>query len=162
MIRRILPILLWFSLAATLLFGAAFGLNFRTDFAYSSGHFEAAVSHFHIIVMTRDPADLAMQKARYGWSFKQGMYINNPGVQHWRTVAPWGTGTAVPLWMPLAASGGLTLAFGAPSIFRRRKRPGHCPACGYDLRGLPAGASCPECGGNRLAPRGGPTSTLPP
>ena len=27
-----------------------------------------------------------------------------------------------------------------------RKRRGHCPACGYDLSGIPAGTKCPECG----------------
>ena len=34
-----------------------------------------------------------------------------------------------------------------------RRKPGHCPECGYDLRGqLPgAGSGCPECGWNREA-----------
>src|SRR5215468_5432569 len=27
-----------------------------------------------------------------------------------------------------------------------RHRRGHCPACGYDRRGLPLAAACPECG----------------
>ena len=33
----------------------------------------------------------------------------------------------------------------------RRARLGHCPACNYNLRGLAAGAACPECGGESLA-----------
>lgn len=28
----------------------------------------------------------------------------------------------------------------------RRYPPGHCPACGYDLRGSKGSATCPECG----------------
>jgi len=42
---------------------------------------------------------------------------------------PWAAALAVLRWHPLRT-------------WRRRRR-GHCPACGYDLAGLPA---CPECG----------------
>ncbi|MFI4896321.1 MAG: hypothetical protein ACIARR_00675 [Phycisphaerales bacterium JB059] len=38
-------------------------------------------------------------------------------------------------WLLLAAPGG--------AVRWRRARRGLCPACGYDLNGLPA---CPECG----------------
>ena len=49
----------------------------------------------------------------------------------------------IPLWMPLAA-------VGVPTVFlwyrrRRRRREGHCQACGYNLTGLPE-PRCPECG----------------
>ncbi len=67
-----------------------------------------------------------------------------------------------PIWSGLA----INLAFWsaaavplvlAPAAVRRlrRKRRGACAACGYDLRDLPAGALCPECGQRQstLTPR---------
>jgi len=43
---------------------------------------------------------------------------------------------------------GVVLAVGvAPlALSKRRCRPGLCRNCGYDLRGNPEAASCPECG----------------
>ena len=34
-------------------------------------------------------------------------------------------------------------------IRHRRTGPGHCLKCAYDLRALPAGSPCPECGASR-------------
>lgn len=53
------------------------------------------------------------------------------------------TAVYVPLWLCTASlwmSAGIAWRFARPAA----KRTG-CPACGYDLRGLPAGR-CPECG----------------
>ncbi len=145
MVRRLTRILKWFALALTLVFAAAFAVNFRTGFAYSAPSCEVAGSRDHLIVITRSPADLAMKYVKLGWSRgNPGGYIMNPGVQRWTTAAPWGTGTAVPLWMPLTAFGFVTITLFALD-FKRRVRPGHC-SCGYDLRGLSPGAACPECG----------------
>jgi hypothetical protein len=58
-----------------------------------------------------------------------------------------------PLWSGLRAEAGATAAVLAPawvmaltSIRVVRRWRGSCPACGYDRRGLPADAKCPECG----------------
>lgn len=53
--------------------------------------------------------------------------------------------------LPLAAAGLVTCGLGL--FIRRvpRPRPGLCPQCAYDLRGLPAGTqACPECGSDPL------------
>jgi hypothetical protein len=61
---------------------------------------------------------------------------------------------AFPIWMPLAAAAFPAMILWWPqvrslrSIFRKPK--GICRKCGYDLKGLAAGAVCPECG---TAPR---------
>jgi hypothetical protein len=55
--------------------------------------------------------------------------------------------------LPLAAAGLLTCGLGL--LIRRvpRPRPGLCPGCAYDLRGLPPGTqACPECGSNPCVP----------
>lgn len=50
-----------------------------------------------------------------------------------------------PHWVPLALSAPLPL-LGTCRVLRsrRRRRAGHCSACGYDLRATPG--RCPECG----------------
>ena len=69
-----------------------------------------------------------------------GSWFGSPGVTttpHYRLVY-------VPLWLPT-----LVAALPAGILWlcdRRRLRRGLCPACGYNLSGLPPAAPCPECG----------------
>lgn len=53
---------------------------------------------------------------------------------------------AVPLW-PLVVGAILLAGYSHGLVVGgRRSTIGRCRACGYDLRSLPKGASCPECG----------------
>lgn len=54
-----------------------------------------------------------------------------------------GTSLSLPLW-PIHI---LTFSCLVLWLRSRRNKPGHCPTCRYDLRGLPNNAAvCPECG----------------
>jgi len=87
------------------------------------------------------------------FSLHEQFYIapNSEGLKflpesHWWAWNDWNF--HLPLWMPLGAS-----VLGSAGLFyvtRRGRRAGVCGKCGYDLRGLAAGAKCPECGeGNK-------------
>lgn len=53
----------------------------------------------------------------------------------------------VPIYVPLLVIVVLMVWLGLPSRRPLGARPrGFCHACGYDLRGSPRGAACPECG----------------
>ncbi len=55
---------------------------------------------------------------------------------------PLSTWLWLPLWIPIAT----LLAAALAATRTQRSRPGRCPRCGYDLRGLETGSPCPECG----------------
>ena len=60
---------------------------------------------------------------------------------------PIGKHLFLPLWMPAALAAAPALLLWVQDIrMRHRDRAGHCIRCGYDRRGLPALANCPECG----------------
>jgi len=66
---------------------------------------------------------------------------------------PWEA--TVPLWIPAAASGFVTLTtlglWRLMDTFHRRRalRLDLCPKCGYDRAGIAGDAKCPECGAGR-------------
>jgi predicted RNA-binding Zn-ribbon protein involved in translation (DUF1610 family) len=65
----------------------------------------------------------------------------------WYSQPHWALWFFVPLWVPAAATLLATAAaWRLDALARRRAKAGHCPKCGYDLRGLREGAVCPECG----------------
>ena len=50
---------------------------------------------------------------------------------------------SAPLWFIVVLSAAIT---GGMWRLDRKRRPGDCPACGYDLSGLAMVRRCPECG----------------
>jgi hypothetical protein len=53
--------------------------------------------------------------------------------------------TGIPYWFLACASAALPVGRSLIALTRvRRRRPGHCVKCGYDLRATPD--RCPECG----------------
>jgi hypothetical protein len=103
-----------------------------------------------------------------GWSAGAGTWARDSAVMLPGTTAPDRIATPGPIVLPIGVRLlGLvanTIFFGAAwwavlagsrSISRHRRarrlaRRGLCLRCGYDLRGTPAGAVCPECGRPRV------------
>jgi hypothetical protein len=73
---------------------------------------------------------------RDGGGFRY-LRVTSDGMRRWNLV--------VPLWAPALVAAAPPLARVALRWRRaRRRRPGHCGLCGYDLRATPD--RCPECG----------------
>lgn len=53
-------------------------------------------------------------------------------------------GVRLPYWLFFVVTATPPALWARHALFRRRHRPGMCPACGYDLRATPG--RCPECG----------------
>lgn len=80
----------------------------------------------------------------------------------WNTVMPTLLGASSSMaWAPkfaFATAVGGALAWWVWSGYQRIRPEWACQACGYDLRGLAAGADCPECG----ARESGASAACPP
>jgi len=71
-------------------------------------------------------------RSRVVWDWPAHMVAT----RHRLVVVPWWSVTGL---FAIAPAARLTVR-----LWRRRRRPGHCPRCGYDLRATPD--RCPECG----------------
>ena len=83
-----------------------------------------------------------------------GIVLIDPGGGGWWSrewlidagVDPYGGGHLfVGAWLPLLVLAGAVWLLARPMIRARRRRPGSCVTCGYDLTGNTSGR-CPECG----------------
>jgi hypothetical protein len=90
---------------------------------------------------------------RYGDDPRRGAHRFGPFAYRNDRVPPASTGQATVViravmfstWFPLALFAVLLCWALRRSLLLRRRKPGHCPSCGYDLTGNLSGV-CPECG----------------
>jgi hypothetical protein len=86
---------------------------------------------------TRDLSGIYREGTWHGFSWR-GTYSRSPNASGYMTQR------SVPLWMVAAAAAVLPVRWLV--LFRRRRRPpGSCATCGYNLTGNTSGV-CPECG----------------
>lgn len=85
-------------------------------------------------------------------------FITLQGLTRWRLGPLWCKGylrqgeEGVVLHVPYLLIAAIGLLLATPAILGHvRRRPGACPRCGYDWKGLEA---CPECGRERIATTG--------
>src|SRR5262249_37321410 len=100
------------------------------------------------LVVFENPTKI-MSSQILGFRYYSTRDLRSPGVMDESYGVPIAYGLAASCVLPLIWLWRLHLALAR----RRRLRDGQCPACGYDLRGSPAGGACPECGAEREAAR---------
>jgi hypothetical protein len=88
----------------------------------------------------------------YGAAPISALYVGRPldqsdphGIAGYLPIAPIWSGLVIDTLFYGTIAWGLLFLPGTLRRWRRR-RGGRCVKCGYDLKGLPAGAACPECG----------------
>ncbi len=107
--------------------------------------------------MTNPPPPFTSTDIAIGWPFLAFSMHGSPNRGHVSGGSYVGSSSIkVIVWRPrplgfllnstLWAACLMLLAVPAVRIARRLRPAWKCPTCGYDRRGLPAGAPCPECG----------------
>ncbi len=122
--------------------------------AYPTGHYGQSLVEAYAIgwpfLSATGRAD--RDCATNNWTTRGAVLVPEPKFRKWTLL-----GTVplcyTPRWQGIAAN---TFVLGLPlwaawttlawARLRRMRRRGLCGQCGYDLRGLPTGATCPECG----------------
>jgi hypothetical protein len=105
--------------------------------------------------------DIAMYSHNAGWLMERPGIRNGLGFGHASRVSSesssgeilagcWIDAVAVPHWFLALVAAGLSMP-GIVVVLKNRRaayrvKNGRCAACGYDLRGKPAGGQCSECG----------------
>lgn len=119
---------------------------------YRSAYIEVPVSRKSFVIFTVYAGEVRVEYA-HGANVRVRIHIgaaesSKSKEPYWWMRAPINKGQVpippIPFWMILLVLAPWPL-MALYSWFNRRYPPGHCPACGYDLRGSPSGV-CPECG----------------
>jgi hypothetical protein len=122
-------------------FADGLSYRYRSESHLLFGHGLVAVQYFGL---AQDHPFTAEESSENAWA----MLLSMGRSRIWPTFSRWPTGNpslAIPCWTPLLIF--VPLAFYLVRRDRWLSRPGRCEKCGYDRRGLAAGASaCPECG----------------
>jgi hypothetical protein len=131
--------------------------------AFAMDRFYTKDSSGNILPMTPARFDGVYQIAKSGWSVYFRDKAENEewmgfwghfkafGLRHigigdiWDKI--WVIQVGFPFWFLMVLFGAAPgWELGAWVIQKRKKKPGHCVQCGYDLRAHHAGQKCPECG----------------
>jgi hypothetical protein len=111
---------------------------------------ERSRTHPELWVKRLGPETILIVSPAYGaWHIR-------PSIEH----GVWGElWVFIPLWLPLAFTAVPTTFAWRTHILRRRRHLHLCPSCRYDLRGLPPGTPCPECGETHSITAAAPAAT---
>lgn len=83
---------------------------------------------------------------KHGWAFYSDNGASSFWWFDWRT-RPDSWWLHIPIWvLSILAAVPAILAWRGDRRARRRELADHCPACGYDRRGISPVVACPECG----------------
>jgi len=126
--------------------------------AYGKGTIDFIRAKFDPSVFVETPDSYGAEKPKAGWELKHSkpddrddwglvppqheMHLLGAKYRSGNVFFAYAQDLSLPMWM-------LALFFGtSPAMWvlrrRRRRGPGHCPSCGYDIRATPQ--RCPECG----------------